>query len=492
MQDHVTIDTPSGPVRGRLKEDVYLFAGIPYAAPPVDDLRFKPPQPRGPWIEPVDAFKFGPAAPQIPTGGMTDSAPVRWSEDCLTLNISTPGCDDARRAVLVWIHGGGYRTGQSSIPWYNGARFSRHGDIVVVSINYRLGALGFIDLSHLGPDYALSSVNGTLDQIAALRWVKDHIGAFGGDPQRITVAGESAGGFSVATLVGCPATAGLFQRAIPQSGGAHHTLPPDASQQVTEHFLSALGASDAVSLEATPVDDILQAQTATIAELESHAGGANKLGLPVGCFYPAHGNGVLPDTPFEAISKGVGSDIAMLTGSNADETTLWGYGAVDDAKLERISKGLGADKVVDAYRREHPHADPERLLIALTTDHMFRIPAIRMAEARMAHTDRTWLYQFNWASRAFEGRLGATHALEIPFCFDNLDRAGVDLFLGPGERPQHVADTMHKAWIEFINHGEPGWAPYDASGRATMIFDELSQVASDPAAAARQAWEGIR
>ena len=230
MLERITVETTIGPVTGRSKEDVYLFAGIPYAAPPVEDLRFKPPMPHAPWQEPYQALKFGPAAPQIPSGGLTDSANVRWNEDCLSLNISTPACDGEARAVLVWIHGGGYRTGQGSIPWYNGARFSRQGDIVVVSINYRLGALGFTDLSHLGPDYALSGVCGTLDQIAALRWVKDNIAAFGGDPEQVTIAGESAGGFSVSTLLGCADAQGLFHRAIPQSGGAHHTLPKAAGR----------------------------------------------------------------------------------------------------------------------------------------------------------------------------------------------------------------------------------------------------------------------
>ena len=164
----ITVDTLSGPLEGRSKEDTFLFAGVPYAAPPVDDLRFKAPRPHATWSEPRQAFKFGPAAPQVATGGMTDAQPVRSSEDCLTLNIATPACDGGKRAVLFWIHGGGYRTGQGSIPWYNGAAFAKNGDIVTVSINYRLGALGFADLTHFGADFKTSNVNGTLDQIAAL------------------------------------------------------------------------------------------------------------------------------------------------------------------------------------------------------------------------------------------------------------------------------------------------------------------------------------
>ena len=492
MLERITVETTSGPVVGRSKEQVYLFAGVPYAAPPVDELRFKPPVPHGAWQEPYEALKFGPAAPQVASGGLTDSANVRWSEDCLSLNISTPACDQQQRAVLFWIHGGGYRTGQGSIPWYNGARFSRNGDIVVVSINYRLGALGFTDLSHLGADYALSGVCGTLDQIAALRWVKDNIAAFGGDPNRITIAGESAGGFSVATLLGCQSAQGLFQQAIPQSGAAHHTLPKTAAEKVTERFLKELGNSDAMGLSAVPVEDILSAQGATIAHFEGRAGVQNELGVAVSPFYPTHGNPLLPDTPLAAIANGCGSDVAVLTGTNTDETTLWGYGSVDEEKLQRIADGYGAHDVIHVYREQRPQADLEALLIAITTDHMFRIPAIRLAEARAAHAADTWMYLFNWPSRAFGGRLKATHALEIPFAFDNLDRAGVDVFIGPGDKPQHVADAMHRAWTGFIKQGDPGWARYTLEQRTTMVFDDNSAATDDPAAAERQAWDGLR
>jgi len=492
MLERITAQTTSGPVVGRSKEDVYLFAGIPYAAAPVDELRFKPPQPREPWSEPFQALKFGPAAPQVPGGGLTDSASVRWSEDCLSLNVSTPACDDGKRAVLVWIHGGGYRTGQGSIPWYNGARFSRHGDIVVVSINYRLGALGFTDLSHLGPDYALSSVCGTLDQIAALQWVQQNIGAFGGDPERVTIAGESAGGFSVSTLLGCPSAQGLFQRVIAQSGGAQHTLPKAASTQVTERFLSELDLDTSAGLATAPVETILAAQNQTITYFESNNGAQNTLGVAVSPFYPAHENGLLAQSPLQNIREGCGQSVALLTGSNTHETTLWGYGKIDSEKLQRIAESYGATEVLETYRRQRPNADIEELLIALTTDHMFRMPALRLAEARQAQSPDNWLYQFNWSSRAFDGRLKATHALEIPFAFNNLDRAGVDVFIGPGATPQGLANTMHEAWTQFINDGDPGWPRYRLPTRATMFFDETSRVIDNPGAAERQAWDGVR
>jgi para-nitrobenzyl esterase len=486
-----TVMTNRGPLIGRMKEEVWLFAGVPYAAPPLDDLRFKAPQPHPGWDTPREALKFAPAAPQVSTGGMTDSAPVRWSEDCLTLNISTPACDDDARPVLVWIHGGGYRTGQSSIPWYNGARFAQAG-IVVVSINYRLGALGFTDLSHLGDDYADSAINGILDQVAALRWVQENISGFGGDPAKVTIAGESAGGFSVSTLLGMPAAQGLFHHAIPQSGGAHHTLPRAAAQKITKKFLSELGEQSAMHLSAVSVDDILKAQVSTSQHFESGAGLIDGLGVAVSPFYPAHGTPQLPESPLDAIRAGCGSNVAVLTGTNTHETTLWGYGKVDEAKLVRIAQSLGAQAPLAAYRKTRPKASPEELVIALTTDHMFRIPAIRLAEARAAHNGLTWMYLFNWSSRAFGGRLKATHALEIPFAFNNLDRAGVDAFIGPGAKPQSVADVMHEAWIEFIKHGVAPWDRYELGDRTTMVFDDPSAIQHDPYADERTAWAGLR
>lgn len=492
MLERITIETTKGPVQGRYKDNVMLFAGIPYAAPPVDNLRFKAPQPHAPWQEPREVLKFGPAAPQVSSGGLTDSASVRYSEDCLSLNVSTPSCDGADRAVLVWIHGGGFRTGQGSIPWYNGTSFNQNGDIVVVSINYRLGALGFADLSHLGDEFSTSSVNGILDQIAALHWVKDNIRAFGGNPDRVTIAGESAGAFSVGTLLGCEAAQGLFHRAIPQSGAAQHTLPIEAAAKVTTQFLDDLGVSDALGVSTVSVEDILAAQQSTISHFESGAGVANELGVAVSPFYPAHGTKLLPASPLVSIQGGCGKNVTVLTGSNAHETTLWGYGEINEDKLERIAAGYHATETLDAYRQNRPGASVEELLIALTTDHMFRIPAVRLAEARESHGSETWMYLFAWESRAFGGRLKATHALEIPFAFNNLNRAGVDIFIGPGEKPQGLADVMHAAWINFINGGAPAWMPYTSDQRATMIFNNSCKVVLDPAGAEREAWAGIR
>lgn len=491
----VSITCLAGEIQGREKEGALLFAGIPYAQPPVGELRFKAPQALRPFAEPFPALTFGPAAPQVSGGGMTDSAPVRWSEDCLTLNISAPKTiagTPADRPVIVWIHGGGYRTGQGAIPWYNGTRFARDQNIVVVSINYRLGALGFADLTHLGSEFATSNVNGMLDQIAALQWVKHNISAFGGDPEQVTIAGESAGAFSVGALMGCPTAQGLFSRAIAQSGAAHHTLPPDAAQAVGRTFCEHLDQDSAVGVMAAAVEDILAAQTTTAAHYESGAGVQNRLATTVAPFYPVHNTELLPSEPLHAIKAGNAKNVALLVGSNTDETTLWGYGTVDAAKLERVASEYGVTEQLSVYRHNRPEASPEQLLVALTSDHMFRIPCIRLAEAQLRHTANVWMYLFDWKSRAFEGRLGATHALEIPFAFNNLDRAGVDQFLGPGSSPQHVADTMHGAWSSFISTGIPGWSNYTVTDRTTMVFNDTSTTANDPMGDERAIWQGLR
>lgn len=488
------VETTQGPIEGREKDGFLLFAGVPYAAPPVGEARFKAARPPEPWAEVRDATRFGPAAPQIPTGGLTSSTPVRWDEDCLTLNIATPAADGGKRPVLFWIHGGAYRTGQGAIPWYSGESFATRGDIVTVSINYRLGALGFLDLTHLGPDYATSGVNGLLDQITALRWVRDNIARFGGDPEKITIAGESAGGFAVSTLLASPETVGLFRGAIPQSGAAQHTLPKSAGEICAEKFMATSGARTAAELAALGAEAVLDAQNRVAAQIGEGPGELATFGVPVSAFYPVEGNAVVPVPPLEAITAGMGSDVAVMTGSNRDETTLWGYGDVDEEKLERYADVYGASAALDVYRKTRGGALPDELLIALTTDHMFRIPAIRLLEARIQAdpNSRNWLYLFAWKSRAFDGRLGATHALEIPFAFDNLDKAGVDIFLGPGESPQHVADVMHRAWTGFIRDQDPGWGAYALDERLTMRFDEESTVVADPDAEERSAWDGIR
>jgi para-nitrobenzyl esterase len=469
-------------VQGRERDGAVLFAGIPYASPPIGELRFKAAQPAGQWDDIRPATRFGSPAPQVATGGMT-STEVDWDEDCLFLNITTPAVDASRRPVFFWIHGGGYRTGQGGIPWYDGTSFAAN-DIVTVSLNYRMGALGFADLSRFGPDYATSGINGILDQITALEWVRDNIANFGGDPDCITIGGESAGGFSVGTLLGSPRAQGLFQRAIPQSGAAHHTLTAADATGVSDAFLDVMNASSIDDLLGVSADEILAGQMKTDKAVPG------QLSSGVSAFYPAVGNDVLPVDPLTAIRDGMGAEVAVLLGSNKDESTLFTLGDVDAAQLARQAERLGRAELVDDYRTLLPGASSRDLSVQIATDHSFRIPAIRLAEARTPHTSNTWMYLFSWESR--NPRLKSTHALEIPFMFNTLDKAGVTAFIGEGELPQHVADQMHGAWVRFIRVGDPDWPRYDLDSRKNMVFDDESVVVGNPDAGRLEAWEGLR
>jgi para-nitrobenzyl esterase len=421
-------------------------------------------------------------------------------EDCLTLNVTTPALDDAGRPVLVWIHGGGFRTGQGAIPWYNGTSFAKRGDIVTVSINYRLGALGFADLTDLGDGVRNSGVSGILDQIAALGWVRENIAAFGGDPSRVTVAGESAGAMSVGVLLGSPAAAGLFRGAIAQSGAAHHALPADTARSIGERLLDRLGASSLEELRSLKWQKILEAQTQVELELAgtSKLGATDVSGAAGMPFQPSIGSDALPTHPLDAVRGGAASDLALLVGTNTHETTLWNQGETDERRLEKIAARYLPDvgTALDAYRTDHPNASPFDLLIAITTDHMFRIPALRLAEAHASRGGNTWNYLFSWKARGFGGRLGATHALEIPFTFNNLERMGVDVFLGEGPLPRDLADAMHAAWISFIRDGSPEstneWPRFDARRRRLMEFGDEIRVREDPFGNTRALWDDVR
>ena len=249
----LTAQTEQGPVQGRERGEIALFAGIPYASPPVDGLRFAPPTPPVKRTTILDAKQFGPASPQLPGDGLTDSHEVHWDEDCLTLNICTPSADQTKRPVMVWIHGGAYRHGTGSIPWYDGTRFANESDIVTVTINYRLGALGFARI----PGAPTSGINGILDQISALEWVRNNIESFGGDPNNITIAGESAGAFSVATIMAMNESTGLFQKAITQSGAGHHVLSQQKAESAGEMFMTALSATSLQDAQHKDIHEVL-------------------------------------------------------------------------------------------------------------------------------------------------------------------------------------------------------------------------------------------
>jgi para-nitrobenzyl esterase len=495
----VTAETTAGTVRGAIRDEVAVFRGVPYARAPVGPGRFRPPSPPEPWAGVRDALHAGPVAPQNPSAleRLLGASSPTMDEDCLSVNVWTPAADDGRRPVLVWIHGGAFLTGAGSFPWYRGTSFARRGDVVVVTCNYRLGALGFLHLADLGGEaYASSGDVGLLDQVAALTWVRDNVAAFGGGPCNVTVFGESAGAMSVGTLLGAPAARGLFGRAVAQSGAASNVHDRDAATRVAVEVLDALGlGTDEVAvLHDVDVATLLRAQEHVVSR-------ARALRLP---FQPVVDGTTVPTPPLEAVAAGAAADVDLLLGTNLDETRLFTaldprVRALDEAVLlaqadEIFGTGAGAG-ALEAYRANRPGGTVLEVWNAILCDQIFRVPAVRLAERHAATGGRTWLYQFSWATPAFDGALGACHALEIPFVFNALDAPGVELFTGPrNPAMDELALRLHDAWIAFARTGDPRhpglpvWPPFEAGGRATMVFDEICAVEADPAAAELALW----
>ena len=459
------VATTSGPVRGIRTDGVVAFLGIPYAHAD----RFKPPAPPERWTEVRDAFDFGPIAPQA-GGAQFQRSDLAQSEDCLSLNVWTPSLE-GRRPVMVWIHGGGFRQGSGASPLYDGAALAGR-DVVVISINYRLGPLGF--LAH--PD--LGGGNwGLQDQIEALRWVRTNAAAFGGDPGNVTVFGESAGAVSVWLLCASPLARGLFHKAIAQSGGPIAT-GWRAATRMAEEAAAALGVSVA-GLTDVPVADLLGADPGT--EMER-------------AFVPCIDGTVLDGRPVDNLAG-----VPMIVGTNVDEWKLWAptdphSRDLDELRLRRrLDQRLPgrAEEAIAAVRairedRGEPAA-PNDLWFAIETERFFRVPAIRAVEAQLRVQPQTFVYLFAWDSPALRGWLGACHGLEIAFVFGNQGRGELASFTGQGPEADALADEMMRAWVAFANGGDPGWPRYDTSARPTMVYDRVSRVEMAPRDAERVA-----
>lgn len=498
------VKTRSGEVRGSVVGGVYAFKGIPYAAPPFGANRLLPPQPVASWDGVRDALTYGPKAPQPPyppqVAVLLPPELTAPGEDCLTLNIWTPDLETDRLPVMVWIAGGMFEYhGTGASPWYDGSRFARDG-VVCVTINYRVGAEGFL---YLGEGNAN---RGLLDQIAALQWVRENIAAFGGDPGNVTIFGESAGGMSVGVLLSMPCAEGLFRHAIVESGTAHHVTSAATAQRISQYLAEQLGvAATRDAIAELPLDRLLAAQTALDADLATHPDperwaevAANM--LP---WEPVIDGDILPARPIDRIAAGASASVAVMAGTNTDEHRLFLVpgGAIEQTTGEALAGaiaayGLPVQTALATYRTAHPNASAGDLFAAIQTDWYWRIPALRLADAHAKHTPATnaatYMYEFAWRSPQFDGRLGACHALEIAFVFDTLGNGTAPL-LGPNP-PQRLADTMHAAWVAFATHGDPGpgWPQYDLQRRATMRFDTTSAVVDDPLSAERALWDGLR
>jgi para-nitrobenzyl esterase len=481
--------TRSGKVRGAWDAGIAVFRGIPYGADTAH-RRFLAPSPPKPWHGVRDCLAYGAACPQTQLS-------ETMSEDCLVLNVWTPALDRAKRAVMLYIHGGAYSHGSGASPLYDGTRLSRRGDVVTVTLNHRLGPLGHLYLGKLASsDYGASGNVGLLDLTLALNWVKDNIAAFGGDPSRVMVFGQSGGGAKIATLMAMPAAEGLFHAAATMSGQQPTASGPQGATRRTIAFLAALGLKpdEWPALMTLPVEKLVEA-TSAIDPL--FAGGG-----PI-YFGPVVDWGSLPCHPFYPTAAPRGLKIPMIIGNTHDETRGL-IGRADpqtfDLKWEEVAPRLAkalfgradidADMVVAAYRKIYPAYSPSDVFFAATTAGRSWRGAIIEAEERAKAGAPARAYQVNWPSPIEGGRLKAPHTIDIPLVFDNVGKPGA--ITGDGPDAQRMADLMRECFIAFAKTGDPQtpalptWKPYEIDTHATMIFDLPPRMENDPRGAERK------
>ena len=498
----VDVMTTLGALRGTWHHDIARFAGVPFAAPPIGEGRFRPPSPPVAWDGVRPADQFGPMSPQSPSimdalfGGESE----RWDEDCLYLNVWSPDpTSGAGLPVMVWIHGGGFEMGSGSSPLYDGTSFARDG-VVFVSINYRLGAFGFLDLGELDSSYTGSGNVGLLDQIAALEWVRDNIAGFGGDPGRVTILGESAGAMSVSLLMAMPRASGLFRGVIAESGHASAGKTAEMAALDTVEFLAACGLTSVADALSAPVEQLLAGHAAMgAARMADPEEVIRRTGNPLAFlpFRPVADGHEVPLDPLAAIVAGSAAGVPLLVGTNSEEWNLFALmspPATDEDHLrERLSLVItDAGAALDAYREEYPEADLRGLEGAILTDLIFRIPAVQLADAQSRHAE-VFQYLWTWRSEAWGGMIGAAHAIEIPFVFDLVADHRLHVFVGP-DAPVSLARATHLAWVQFACTGAPShdglplWPTMSDDDRPVMVLDTEPQVRPDPQGATRRFW----
>ena len=482
--------TQFGPVRGTLESGIDVFKGIPYAAATSGVNRFRPPVARVPWTKVRDASAFGDRCPQLTLpGGSAFSSwtePTHASEDCLNLNVWTPGLrDGGRRPVMVWLHGGGYALSSGASSVFDGSRLAKRGDVVVVTLNHRLNLFGYLYLGKLaGSHYPDSGNVGQLDIVAALRWVRDNIAEFGGDPNAVMIFGESGGGGKVGTLMAMPAARGLFQRAAMQSGFAVTAISADAATKTAESLLAALHVRQ---------QDIHRLSSLSAAKLLAALDHLTH-GSPFG-FGPVVDGRSLQRDPFSPDAPEISADVPLIVGSNATETTILfpppGTFALDWDGLEKQlqASGIpaaGVGPLVAGFRRLKPDATPSDLYFTLTTERGMGANAMAVAE-RKAVLGRApvYLYRLEWRTPIEGGRLRTPHGLDVPLVFDNVAKSG-SLLGRDVDRAQRVADAMSDAWIAFARTGNPSspglasWPAFGSRFKSTMVFDSVSRSIDDP------------
>ena len=500
------VSTRYGRVEGEEQEGLFIFKGVPFAGAPDGARRWLPPEQPPTWTGVRDARHFGAVAHQ---NAVTNQALAAMkieqahSEDCLNLNVWTARLDGARRPVMVWIHGGGFTIGAGSQEIYNGSVLARRGDVVIVTINYRLAPLGFLRLNDITNGRIPSSGNeGLLDQVAALQWVRDNIAEFGGDPDNVTIFGESAGGMSVGAMLAMPSARTLFHKAIAQSGSCDTVSTMARANRTAERVLSKLGVSpdDAEAIRALPVAQLLTGVFGADGKTPDRG-----LGM---AYQPVVDGAVVPGELIEMVAQGSAAGVAVMVGSNLEEWKL--FSAMDPSaqKLDKaglvalMSKRLSADfagSVIATYERARASAGasitPPELYSAIETDRVFRMPGVRLAEIHGRSEPRVYNYLFTWRSPAMRGALGSCHALELGFVFGT--NHVMRRFAGEGPGAEKLAGEMQDAWLAFARDGDPGcaslgaWPSYTEPRRATMLFGETSRVADAPFDAERRAWDGV-
>ncbi len=476
MEDNIA--TSDGVLQGRrLANGVLRYCNIPFAAPPVGRLRFQPPTPPSPWSGVRDASEVGP----MPLQRFGQEA--HMSEDCLYLNVWTPS-PEGRRPVLFWIFGGGFEIGSGGPPFSDGANLATR-DVVVVSANHRLGALGFAHLADLGePAWDASSNLGHQDQAAALQWVRTNISSFGGDPENVTVFGESSGAFSIGTLLALPCAQGLFDKAIMQSGSVSRVWSAERATKVAVDLLSALGLRTASELMSVPAQSIVAAQQSVV---DTEVGRRNS---PGGRSWGTVIDGrILPKDPEESLRAGGAARVPLIVGANREECQLFAVFSPETFAVEspealvgelRRCVGSRAEVLLDAYRAERTDADLTWLRSRFFTDWIYRIPALRAASAQRKAGGSAWHYLFSWSAPG----LGAAHGMEIPFVFDRL---AANLESDPATF--EIKEAMVGAWIDFAKTGDPGWPQYDEEGSASSRdFGGAEPLTLEPPPGTRAIW----
>ncbi|MGW8375294.1 carboxylesterase family protein [Streptomyces sp. ODS28] len=498
------VTTTQGSVRGPRRGGTTAFLDIPYAAPPRGAARFAPPQPHAAWGGVRDAAVPGPTAPQAARKlGRIDMSPyfgTGWSrgEDYLTVNVWTP--DTATDGggdlpVMVFVHGGGFVAGSSRAALYDGSAFARDG-AVLVTLNYRLGIAGFLDIP------GAPANRGLLDVVAALRWVRENIGAFGGDPYNVTLFGQSAGATIVGALLATAEAAGLFRRAIVQSGSGLGAFSTEQAARVTRAAAGALGIAPRADAFAEISDERLVETASRLSGLDLRTATHRDPLIGLSPF-----SLVLDTQPAEAVAAGLGADVDLLIGTNAEEGNLYlvpvdayGTSTAEDVYEAAARSHPDPAGLVATYRATRPDASPGELRSAIMGDALFGAGSRALADAHAAgFADRaddagsgTYAYEFAWRSQALDGQLGAAHTVELPYVFDLAHLPalhGPTALLGPDDHPAELAARMHATWLRFAATGHPGWPAYEPEHRLTMRIDTEWTRTEDPRSRERQAWQ---